>query len=107
MTGPDAGGRVPWIWDWFDDSPRGETYGVRREHEVLCYTDRTKQGFEDAVRIALAVNAAERESCPRQHTWPKGHRRTSSRGVTGTPTSWPKRSGSGIGRQGSDLGRAS
>lgn len=73
MTGPDTGGRVPWIWDWFDDSPRGETYGVRREHEVLCYTDRTKQGFEDAVRIALAVNAAERESCPRQHTWPKGH----------------------------------
>jgi hypothetical protein len=50
---------VPCKWDWFDDSPMGETYGVRWSTEVLCYTNRTKQGYKDAVRIADAMNAAE------------------------------------------------
>lgn len=53
VLGADEG---EWVWDWFDDSPRGETYGVRRADEVLCYTSRTKAGYEDAVRIAAAVN---------------------------------------------------
>lgn len=48
----------PWVWDWFDDSPQGETYGVRREGEVLCYTNRYKRGYEDAVAIAAAMNEA-------------------------------------------------
>ncbi len=46
----------PWIECWFDDSPRGETYGVRRESEVLCYTSRTQRGWEDAAHIAYAMN---------------------------------------------------
>lgn len=48
----------PWTWDWFDASPRGETYGVRRADEVICYTNRHAQGYEDARRIADALNAA-------------------------------------------------
>jgi hypothetical protein len=47
----------PYEWDWFDDSPRGETYGVRRGDEVVCYTNRFKAGYEDALRIASALNA--------------------------------------------------
>lgn len=47
---------TPASWDWFDNSPRGETYGVRIESEVLCYTNRTKQGYEDAIKIAAAWN---------------------------------------------------
>lgn len=51
-----------WVWDWFDDSPMGETYGVRRESEVLCYTNRTKTGHEDASAIADAMNMRHRDT---------------------------------------------
>lgn len=49
------------VWYWFNDSPLGETYGVRRlvghRADVLCYTNRTKSGYDDAVTIAAAMNA--------------------------------------------------
>lgn len=49
----------PWVETWFDDSPRGATWGVRRESEVLCYTSPTLQGEEDAQLIAGALNNHE------------------------------------------------
>lgn len=51
---PDA----EYVWDWFDVSPRGATYGVRHGDEVVCYTNRNKAGYDDAVAIAKAMNVA-------------------------------------------------
>lgn len=48
---------APWAWAWFDDSPRGETYGVKSGDEVICYTNREKAGYEDAKLIASCFNA--------------------------------------------------
>jgi hypothetical protein len=44
----------PAEWDWFGDK---DTYGVRRGDEVVCYTSRTKRGYERAKQIAEALNA--------------------------------------------------
>ena len=49
----------PAMADWFDDSPMGETYGVRIESEVICYTSRYKTGWDDAVKIADAWNGLQ------------------------------------------------
>lgn len=43
----------PAEWDWFDDK---DTYGVRRGAEVVCYTSRTKKGYERAKQIADLLN---------------------------------------------------
>jgi len=52
-------GDGPYGWVWFDDTRMGETYGVRIDDEVVCYTGRTKQGWEDAALIARALNALD------------------------------------------------
>lgn len=46
------------VWDWFDDK---DTYGVRRGDDVICYTGRTKKGYERAKEIAEALNRGEEE----------------------------------------------
>lgn len=45
-----------WAVKWFDDSPRGATWGVASIDEVLCYTTPSEQGWADAQRISLAVS---------------------------------------------------
>lgn len=46
----------PWACSWFDESPRGATFGVRRADEVLCYTSPNTTGHADAITIAQAIN---------------------------------------------------
>ena len=56
------GSQAEYTWTWFDKSPMtgayptGETYGVRHGDTVICYTNRFKSGYEDAVAIAAALN---------------------------------------------------
>lgn len=53
---PTAIERMVWAVRWFDDSPRGATWGVASIDEVLCYTNPSEQGWADAQRISNAVS---------------------------------------------------
>ena len=61
-------------WDWFDERnwpthddsglsglpyPHRGAYGVRRGGTVVCLTSRNKDGYDQALAIADALNARE------------------------------------------------
>lgn len=48
------------VWDWIEDESlphRGEYVVRRREAEILAHCGPHKRGYDDAVRIATALNA--------------------------------------------------
>lgn len=59
MSATTSGGYFPWAATHLDDSPRGPTWCVRRESELLCYTKDGWQGEEDAQLIAGVLNNHE------------------------------------------------